>query len=126
MAVKHALEVRRAFSSSNYVRFFRLFQSAPNMGAWLMDHFLARERMAALATITKAYRELSLDYLATLLAFDDRAELVEFLEQHNAGRDQECIKNAANGVPILVCKAAVRRITDSLHGLRKVDLKGQI
>ncbi len=53
-AVKHALEVRSALALGNYHRFFRLYLDTPNMGAYLMDMFIIRERLAALANICKA------------------------------------------------------------------------
>lgn len=53
-AVKHALEVRSALASGNYHRFFRLFLDPPNMGAYMMDMFIERERIAALANISRA------------------------------------------------------------------------
>lgn len=53
-AVKHALQVRSALASGNYHRFFRLYLDTPNMGAYLMDMFVGRERLAALANICKA------------------------------------------------------------------------
>ena len=53
-AVKHALEVRSALASGNYHKFFRLFLDPPNMGAYMMDMFIERERVAALANISRA------------------------------------------------------------------------
>ncbi len=53
-AVKHALCVRSTLALGNYHRFFQLFLETPNMGAYLMDMFVARERLAALAGICKA------------------------------------------------------------------------
>jgi hypothetical protein len=53
-SVKHALQVREALANSNYHRFFKLFAAAPKMGAYLMDHFLSRERVAALAIMSRA------------------------------------------------------------------------
>lgn len=35
-AVKHALAVRSAVSSGNYVQFFRLYKTAPNLNTCLM------------------------------------------------------------------------------------------
>jgi len=52
-AVKHALEVRRALVLGNYHRFFQLYLNTPNMGAYLMDMFVARERLAALCHICR-------------------------------------------------------------------------
>lgn len=54
LAVKHALDVRSALALGNYHRFFQLYLDTPNMGAYLMDMFVDRERLAALACISKS------------------------------------------------------------------------
>lgn len=53
--IKHALNVRSALALGNYHRFFQLYLDTPNMGAYLMDMFVVRERLAALCNICKAY-----------------------------------------------------------------------
>lgn len=53
-SVQHALAVRGALATNNYHAFFKLFYSAPKMGAYMMDHFLPRERMTALNTMARA------------------------------------------------------------------------
>jgi hypothetical protein len=53
-AVQHALSVQRALAMGNYHALFGLYSSSPNMGAYIMDHFVARERAKALMVITKA------------------------------------------------------------------------
>jgi hypothetical protein len=53
--VHHALQVQAALATSNYIRFFRLFEAAPNMSGYIMDHFVERERIAALTIMSKAY-----------------------------------------------------------------------
>ena len=53
-AVRHALDVRSALALGNYHRFFQLYLDTPNMGAYLMDMFVDRERLSALAKICKA------------------------------------------------------------------------
>lgn len=58
-AVKHALGVRSALALGNYHRFFQLYLDTPNMGAYLMDMFVDRERLSALSCICKAYVTLS-------------------------------------------------------------------
>ena len=50
-AIKHALQTRSALALGNYHRFFRLYLDTPNMGAYLMDMFVTRERLAALSNI---------------------------------------------------------------------------
>ena len=52
--VVHALDVRKALASRNYHRLFRLYNSAPNMGGYLMDFFVERERVAACCVICKS------------------------------------------------------------------------
>lgn len=54
VAIEHALNVRAARASGNYHSFFQLYQNAPNMNAYLMDMFVARERLSAMAAITKS------------------------------------------------------------------------
>ena len=53
-AIKHALEVRSAIVLGNYHRFFQLYLDTPNMGAYLMDMFVSRERLAALCNICRS------------------------------------------------------------------------
>lgn len=52
--MKHALAVQRALALGNYHAFFELYLNAPNMGAYIMDHFVDRERLRALLVMTKA------------------------------------------------------------------------
>lgn len=52
--VHHALQIQASLATSNYVRFFRLFNAAPNMSGYILDHFVERERMSALAILSKA------------------------------------------------------------------------
>ena len=52
--VQHALAVQRTMSSGNYHGLFDLYLNAPNMGAYIMDHFIDRERVRALMVMTKA------------------------------------------------------------------------
>ncbi|KAG4304408.1 hypothetical protein PORY_002118 [Pneumocystis oryctolagi] len=79
-AVKHALDVRAAFGMSNYHSLFRLYLDAPNMGGYLMDCFVERERVIALCKMFKAYRpSLSLKFLCKELSFENESECFEFL-----------------------------------------------
>ena len=54
-AVNHALKLCKAWSSGNYNRFFKLYQTIPHCGRHLVDLFLQRERRKALKTMAKAY-----------------------------------------------------------------------
>lgn len=53
-AIKHALSVRSALALGNHHKFFQLYLDVPNMGAYLIDMFVKRERLAALASMCKA------------------------------------------------------------------------
>ena len=53
-AVRHALDTRSALALGNFHRFFKLYLETPNMGAYLMDMFVTRERLMALTTICRA------------------------------------------------------------------------
>ena len=46
--VQHALEVRKSLASGNYARFFKRYQSAPNMGTFLMEIFIEKHRIMCL------------------------------------------------------------------------------
>jgi hypothetical protein len=52
--IKQALEVHRALATDNYHKFFLLFLNAHNMGGYILDHMLERERVNALVIMTKA------------------------------------------------------------------------
>ena len=52
--INHALKVRSALATSNYNLFFKLHKSTPNMGSYIIDAFVDRERLKALIIICKA------------------------------------------------------------------------
>ena len=59
LCVLHALNVQRALSMGNYHLFFSLYNTVPNMGGYIMDHFVERERIRALLVMTKSYVPLN-------------------------------------------------------------------
>ncbi|CAG8545987.1 5243_t:CDS:10 [Funneliformis mosseae] len=119
-SIKHALEVRSTLATANYHKFFKLFRKAPNMGAYLMDHFVERERIAALIVLCKAFRpNLDLEFISSELAFKDHEECKEFLSTHNAS----AFMNPNN---TLNTKDAYKHIEASGKKFEKVDIKGQI
>ncbi|KAJ3279535.1 hypothetical protein HK104_001385 [Borealophlyctis nickersoniae] len=68
--VSHALHVRTAVTIGNYHRLFHLYNTAPKMCAYLMDHFAERERLKAMRVICKAYRpDIPIDFVAKELGF---------------------------------------------------------
>ena len=64
--VKHAMDVRRAITSRNYVRFFSLFKSAPREESRnLMNLFVEKFRFDAVTVMCKAFRPtLSISHIA--------------------------------------------------------------
>ncbi|WVQ96570.1 hypothetical protein IAU59_003675 [Kwoniella sp. CBS 9459] len=137
--VKHALDVHAALATSNYVRFFRLFLSAPNMSGYIMDHFVERERIAALAIMSKGYMTLTLPYITQTLAFDSEEEADKFLQDHeaalytnptassgDAGNRWKPIKLTALADRIWDCRKAHAACAKGISKYRVVDLKGQL
>ena len=53
--IEHALKMRSAWSLSNYHSFFQLYSTAPNMGGYLLDLFVQRERERAIKTLIKSW-----------------------------------------------------------------------
>lgn len=52
--VQHALMIRSSLAKGNYHKFFQLYETAPNMGGYLLDQFIGRERVDALIVMCKA------------------------------------------------------------------------
>lgn len=122
--IRHAIDVQSAIAANNYHQFFDLFLKAPNMGGYILDHMIERERVSALVIMTKAYVSLSspfcsdltsdydrymklpLSFIASELAFEDDIDAVlEFLKQNGA---DFIISNggAVVGPKVLECKLA--------------------
>uniref|UniRef100_A0A0D9V7J1 PCI domain-containing protein n=1 Tax=Leersia perrieri TaxID=77586 RepID=A0A0D9V7J1_9ORYZ len=95
--VKHALAVHSAVSSGNYVLFFKLYKTAPDLNSCLMDLYVERMRFEAVKCISKSYRPtLPVKYAAQVLGFmgtdevgeakraDGLEECEEWLKAHGA------------------------------------------
>ncbi|KAJ7976234.1 SAC3 family protein A [Quillaja saponaria] len=99
-AVKHALAVRAAVTSGNYVMFFRLYQTAPNLNTCLMDLYVEKMRYNAVNCMCRSYRPtVPVSYVAQVLGFsaimagnggsdekdtDAMEECIEWLKAHGA------------------------------------------
>ncbi|CAL1714957.1 unnamed protein product [Somion occarium] len=124
-SVKHALAVQRALSMGNYHSLFDLYLNAPNMGAYIMDHFIDRERCRALIVMSKAYRALPLRFIQNELAFDSAAETRKFLADHNAAFFTN--PNAPDAQLTLDCKQMTTPLTQVFEEkYRKVQIKGAV
>ncbi|EIW67776.1 hypothetical protein TREMEDRAFT_33569 [Tremella mesenterica DSM 1558] len=142
--VHHALQVHAALATSNYIRFFRLFNVAPAMSGYIMDHFVERERMSALGIMTKGYMSLPLTYVTATLSFDSDQETHSFLSSHSAaiyvdptpsdttqgnGHGWKSIRSIPQ-IPLHErmwdCRKAHAAISTGMEKYRVVDLKGQV
>ncbi|KAJ0533593.1 hypothetical protein HanRHA438_Chr09g0392211 [Helianthus annuus] len=82
--VKHALAVRAAVTSGNYVSFFKLYKNVPNLNTCLMDLYVEKMRYAAVKSMTHSYRPtLPVSYVAQILGFQSA-------EPSNTGGLEEC------------------------------------
>ncbi|RMZ76678.1 hypothetical protein DV738_g4832, partial [Chaetothyriales sp. CBS 135597] len=82
-AIKHALDVRSALALGNYHKFFKLYLAVPGMGAYLMDMFVERERLAALSAICKSYKpDVKLRFVTEELGFENDEEAAQFILDH--------------------------------------------
>ncbi|KAF3480794.1 SAC3/GANP domain-containing protein [Arthroderma uncinatum] len=123
-AVSHALEVRSALALGNYHRFFQLYLDTPNMGAYLMDMFVERERLSALACICKAYKpEVNIRFITEELGFESDEQSARFVLDHVA---EHLLQERADGVKLLTgkCGLAFEQAKNDAH--RVIDIKGQI
>ncbi|KAJ1820434.1 hypothetical protein LPJ56_003437 [Coemansia sp. RSA 2599] len=121
-AVQHALLVRKAMAQGNYHAFFKLYINAPNMGGYLMDNFVDRERCIALQKMCKAFRpKLELSVITKELAFEDVEFCVKFLTSLNITTTVE-----GEHLEAIDMKAAYPHAVAAMQKYNKVDIKGQI
>ncbi|KAG4434539.1 hypothetical protein IFR05_009980 [Cadophora sp. M221] len=123
-AIKHALGVRSALALGNYHRFFRLYLDTPNMGAYLMDMFVVRERLVALSNICKAYKpDIKLRFITEELGFESDGDAAQFICDYNG---QHLLEEKNDELRFLTGKAGALFETARSAAFAKVDIKGQI
>ncbi|KAF8252987.1 hypothetical protein K440DRAFT_642997 [Wilcoxina mikolae CBS 423.85] len=129
-SIQHALEVRSVLAAGNYHKFFRLYLEAPSMGGYLMDSFVARERMAALACICKAYRpDIDIRFLTEELGFESDTECVQFLCDNGASdliEQKTGDKGVTSSIRFQTTKAVQIFEQAKNKAFKKVDIKGQM
>ncbi|CAK7222941.1 hypothetical protein SBRCBS47491_005035 [Sporothrix bragantina] len=100
--IRHALQVRSALALGNYHRFFQLYLATPNMGAYLMDMFVARERLVAMCNICKAYKpDVRLRFITEELGFESDVDAAQFIIDHKA---QELLEERDDHIAFLSSK----------------------
>ena len=99
---RHAIRVIKAILHDDYQAFFRLYESAPHLSAYLMDFLVRRVRSTAYERIIAAYRPfLSVEHFREALLLQDLEETRRFLRRSGAVFLQE-----QGGPPFWVdCKA---------------------
>ncbi|KAF3041785.1 hypothetical protein E8E11_001739 [Didymella keratinophila] len=126
--IKHALDVRSALALGNSHKFFRLYLEAPNLGGYLMDLFIERERLAALANMSRAYISITMRFLTDELAFDNDEVCREFLESHGAQNiiEEKFDEKAGKQYRVKIREGAALFEQLRAAAFSKVDIKGQI
>ena len=148
--IQQALDVQTALSTNNYHALFQLFSNAYNMGGYILDHLLERERVAAMVIMTKAYvsppsdrgmrlspirsryKQLPISFITTELAFDTASSTVQFLHQVNASHFlTSTMLQGPTGPPdehkVLDCKPAHAPLAEWMATkYAKVGIKGRI
>lgn len=115
------------------------------MGAYIMDHFIDRERARALLVITKAYvlklssiengiadyqpsyryRTIPLSFIEKELGFDSTLQAREFLQEHRAATFTN--PNSPDAQAILDCKPASAPLAQVFEEkYRKVQIRGAV
>lgn len=123
-AIKHALDVRSALALGNYHRFFRLYLDTPNMGAYLMDMFVVRERLAALSNICRAYKpDVKLRFITEELGFESDGDAAQFIFDY---KGQHLLEEKEDGLRFISGKAGQIFEAAKKQAFGKIDIKGQI
>jgi len=74
-AIEHALKIRECMAHGNYLLFFRLHKSAPNLGDQLTSRIVPTMRLRGLRRMAKAYRPtLDVQVCSERLGFDSLEE----------------------------------------------------
>ncbi|CAK9155090.1 unnamed protein product [Ilex paraguariensis] len=92
-AVKHALAVRAAVTSGNYVLFFRLYKTAPNLNTCLMDLYVEKMRYAAVRCMSRSCRPtVPVSYIAQVLGFPTVMPTVDASGEKDTDGLEECVE----------------------------------
>ncbi|XVF23755.1 hypothetical protein REPUB_Repub13aG0066300 [Reevesia pubescens] len=91
-AVKHALAVRAAVTSGNYVMFFRLYKMAPNLNTCLMDLYVEKMRYKAVSCMSRSYRpQVPVSYIAQVLGFSSGMATNEVSDEKDLDGLEDCV-----------------------------------
>ncbi|KAG5458518.1 MAG: hypothetical protein BJ554DRAFT_1238 [Olpidium bornovanus] len=132
--VKHALAVRSALANGDYHALFNLYNRAPDMGGYLMDRFIERERVASMVVICTAWVEVR--FLRRELGFGSTAECRKFLDAFgtlyittaaapsSGGKKSKKAKTAAPP-PHVDCKNSLQAWVQARKTFQVIDIQGE-
>uniref|UniRef100_A0A182MNX6 Germinal-center associated nuclear protein n=1 Tax=Anopheles culicifacies TaxID=139723 RepID=A0A182MNX6_9DIPT len=91
--IQFALSVYFALEENNFVRFFQLVQSTSYMNACILLRYFTQVRQKALEILRKAYAvrstaTFSLEYMTSILGFEDEEEADAFFDHYGVVVDQ--------------------------------------
>ena len=79
--IQFASKVFRAWSSGNFLQFFRAYLDAPKMSGYLMDIYVQRERNIALKKLLRAYKpNVSVKKVTDMLGYPDSETTLVYLD----------------------------------------------
>lgn len=80
--VQHALKVKTAMMTRNFVELFQLYRTAPLMSGYVMDSFVGRERILALCKLTRSFRPtIPFETVSEWLGFESEDACTEWMEE---------------------------------------------
>lgn len=128
-AISHALKVYKAMTTNNYHRFFKLYVDAPNMGGYLMDSFVHRERLAALSRMCFGMRQtIDLKFLIKELGFADMDEVMDFMKSCDVEKFLKHSEQKDGNTKVSLQTKPAYSTVEQLRqkAFAKIDIKGQI
>ncbi|KAK9127188.1 hypothetical protein Syun_015985 [Stephania yunnanensis] len=91
VAVKHALAVRAAVTSGNYISFFKLYKMAPSLSTCIMDLYVEKMRFNAAKCISRSYRPtVPVAFIAQSLGFASSLPPTEGNDDKDSDGLEEC------------------------------------
>ena len=120
--ILHAQKARVAYSSGNYVRFFRLQREAKRMTIYLMQEMAISLRLAAMRSICRAYRpSVQLDWLASNLGFNsDCVDIKAWFEERGATVGDDGAVNTKAVTSCFATAAIPEKVTSLTESGKKV------
>jgi len=93
------------------------------MGAYLMDMFVARERLAALAAVCKVYKpDVRIRFITEELGFESDEESARFILEYAS---EDILQERDDGVRLLTGKAGHIFDNAKAGAFKRVDIKSQ-